>query len=253
MLETGMPIIGLIEEDYDQTKLLWNLGGAKKPLSTLVYSGFENLLVRIRRIWIARRALGSTPRALPSATPNVPGYPPAVALQRFWGPRRRDSHEILCRGGPWELSRALRFGRTLNEMTLLRDIDLVISARPPYCSLGLCASSVFYCCSKSKTQRVTPARRASSHYDPTNPDCSARTLYKAIIPGALPRFSGPRTDCNAAYARFRPHNAAHLYCWFIQGLQRTAFCLTFSIFTPISAARGQVTEASTRNRKASIP
>ncbi|ELU44148.1 hypothetical protein AG1IA_01830 [Rhizoctonia solani AG-1 IA] len=51
-----------------------------------------SLLVRIRRIRIARRALGSTPRAFPSVIPNAPECSPTIAspgaLPRFSGPRR---------------------------------------------------------------------------------------------------------------------------------------------------------------------
>ncbi|ELU42185.1 hypothetical protein AG1IA_03784 [Rhizoctonia solani AG-1 IA] len=69
-----------------------SLRGPQKPGSALECSGFGSLLVRIRRIRIARRALGSTPRALPSVISNAPECSPTIAspgaLPRFSGPRR---------------------------------------------------------------------------------------------------------------------------------------------------------------------
>ncbi|ELU38886.1 hypothetical protein AG1IA_07082 [Rhizoctonia solani AG-1 IA] len=63
-----------------------------RPIIPLECSGFGNLLVRIRRVRIARQALGSTLRALPSVIPNAPECSPTIAspgaLHRFSGPRR---------------------------------------------------------------------------------------------------------------------------------------------------------------------
>ncbi|ELU40342.1 hypothetical protein AG1IA_05612 [Rhizoctonia solani AG-1 IA] len=72
--------------------------GPQKPGSALKCSGFGNLLVRIRRIRIARRGLESTPRALPSVIPNAPECSLTVAspgaLPRFSGPRRAPSYLV---------------------------------------------------------------------------------------------------------------------------------------------------------------
>ncbi|KAF8726565.1 hypothetical protein RHS02_08152, partial [Rhizoctonia solani] len=82
----------LIGVDCASTSCMSSLRGPKKPGSALDCPGFGNLLVRIRRIRIARRALVSTPGALPSVIPNAPECSPTIAspgaLPGFSEPRR---------------------------------------------------------------------------------------------------------------------------------------------------------------------